>query len=76
MIFLACLLTVLIILLLLMILLQKLVLDGRRVIASIAQSPGVLKKQIKEKKEEAKEKDKRNLYLASEGVVRPGIFIR
>ena len=53
-------------------LLQAMVLHDRRVISSIAQSREGIKTFLKEKKEEAKEKDTRNLYLANEGFVRPG----
>jgi len=51
---------------------KKLVLHDRRIVAAIARSREGLKKHLKEKKNEEKDKDTRNIYLANEGVVRPG----
>ena len=47
--------------------------DERRIIAAVAQTREGLKKHLKEKAEEKKDKDNRNMYLATEGIVRPGI---
>src|SRR5690606_8866413 len=48
-----------------------LILDGRKIMATIAMPKDKLKKEL-EKRREKKPKDKRNLYLAREGLVRAG----
>nr|CAB3265475.1 RNA-binding protein 28 [Phallusia mammillata] len=52
---------------------SKLVLDGRELFATVAMSRPDARKHVKVQHEEKNEKDdKRNLYLANEGLIRPG----